>query len=92
MVEYQSLDDIGQGDDLAQKKENGIAYTLGRHTNDFMTSFYAHSPSGFSWKMDWVVGSLILPLVCHTKRLQVQAFGGMIGYIFQKKIDQILEI
>ena len=39
MVEYQSLDDVGQGDDLAQKKENGIAYTLGRPTNDFMTSF-----------------------------------------------------
>ena len=24
-----------------------MAYTMGRHTNDYMTSFYAHTPSGF---------------------------------------------
>jgi 2,3-dihydroxybiphenyl 1,2-dioxygenase len=53
MVEYQNLDDVGQGYDLAQQKENGIAYTLGRHTNDYMTSFYAHSPSGFFVENGW---------------------------------------
>ena len=63
MVEYQSLDDVGQGDDLAQKKENGIAYTLGRHTNDFMTSFYAHSPSGF-FEENGLGGRIIDPATC----------------------------
>ena len=53
MVEYENLDDVGQGYDLAQQKENGIAYTLGRHTNDYMTSFYAHSPSGFFVENGW---------------------------------------
>ncbi len=47
MVEFQNLDDVGQGYDLAQLEENRIAYTLGRHTNDYMTSFYAFSPSDF---------------------------------------------
>lgn len=47
MVEYQSLDDVGQGHDLAQQEEDRLAFTLGRHTNDFMTSFYTHTPSGF---------------------------------------------
>ena len=53
MVEYQSLDDVGQGYDLAQDREDGIAYTLGRHTNDWMTSFYANTPSGFFVENGW---------------------------------------
>lgn len=53
MVELGSLDDVGQGYDLAQMDENRVAYTLGRHTNDWMTSFYAHSPSGFFVEYGW---------------------------------------
>ncbi len=53
MVEYQNLDDVGQGYDLAQLEEGRIAYTLGRHTNDFMTSFYVHTPSGFFVENGW---------------------------------------
>lgn len=53
MVEFQSLDDVGQGYDLAQQEEGRIALSLGRHTNDFMTSFYAHSPSGFFVENGW---------------------------------------
>lgn len=60
MVEYQNLDDVGQGYDLAQQRENGVAYTLGRHTNDYMTSFYAHTPSGFFVENGWG-GRLIDP-------------------------------
>ena len=60
MVEYQNLDDIGQGYDLAQLEEDGIAYTLGRHTNDYMTSFYANTPSGFFVENGWG-GRLIDP-------------------------------
>ena len=53
MVELGSLDDVGQGYDLAQLEENRVAYTLGRHTNDYMTSFYAHTPSGFFVEYGW---------------------------------------
>ena len=54
MVEYKNLDDVGQGYDLLQyNQKNGIAYTLGRHTNDYMTSFYAHTPSGFFIENGW---------------------------------------
>ncbi|MBJ6135247.1 VOC family protein [Ochrobactrum sp. Q0168] len=53
MVEYQNLDDVGQGYDLAQLEEGRVAYTLGRHTNDWMTSFYANTPSGFFVESGW---------------------------------------
>ena len=53
MVEYKNLDDIGQGFDLIQHKEDAVAYTIGRHTNDYMTSFYANSPSGFFVENGW---------------------------------------
>ncbi len=53
MVEYTNLDDVGQGYDLAQLQEDRIAYTLGRHTNDYMTSFYANTPSGFFVESGW---------------------------------------
>jgi len=53
MVEFGSLDDVGQGYDLASLEEGRIAYTLGRHTNDYMTSFYAHTPSGFFVENGW---------------------------------------
>jgi len=53
MVELGSLDDVGQGYDLAMLEEDRIAYTLGRHTNDWMTSFYANTPSGFFVEYGW---------------------------------------
>lgn len=53
MVELFSLDDVGQGYDLAQLEDGRVAYTLGRHSNDHMTSFYAHSPSGFFVEYGW---------------------------------------
>ena len=53
MVELCSLDDVGQGYDLAQLEDGRVAYTLGRHTNDHMTSFYSHSPSGFFVEYGW---------------------------------------
>ena len=60
MVELHSLDDVGQGYDLAQLEEGLLAYTLGRHANDWMTSFYAHTPSGFFVEYGWG-GRLIDP-------------------------------
>lgn len=53
MVELLSLDDVGQGYDLAQAEEGRLAYTLGRHSNDHMMSFYANSPSGFFVEYGW---------------------------------------
>ena len=53
MVELYSLDDVGQGYDIAGLEAGRVAYTMGRHTNDYMTSYYAHSPSGFFVEYGW---------------------------------------
>jgi 2,3-dihydroxybiphenyl 1,2-dioxygenase len=53
MVELYSIDDVGQGYDLAQLEDGRVAYTLGRHTNDHMTSYYSHTPSGFFIEYGW---------------------------------------
>ena len=53
MVEFCTIDDVGQGYDLAQLEDGRIAYTLGRHTNDYMLSYYAHTPSGFFVESGW---------------------------------------
>jgi 2,3-dihydroxybiphenyl 1,2-dioxygenase len=60
MIEVGSLDDVGQGYDLAQLEEGRIAYTLGRHTNDHVTSFYVNTPSGFFIEYGWA-GRVIDP-------------------------------
>ncbi|MBR0757290.1 VOC family protein [Bradyrhizobium jicamae] len=52
MVELFSLDDVGQSYDVAMK-EDRVNVTLGRHTNDLMTSFYAKSPSAFMVECGW---------------------------------------
>ncbi|MFN5490701.1 MAG: VOC family protein [Bradyrhizobium sp.] len=52
MVELFSLDDVGQAYDIAQQ-EDRVNVTLGRHTNDLMTSFYARSPSAFMVECGW---------------------------------------
>jgi len=53
MVELFSLDDVGQSYDVALSEENRVNVTLGRHTNDFMTSFYAKTPSSFMVECGW---------------------------------------
>ncbi len=53
MVELNSLDDVGQGYDLAQLDPEQIGVTLGRHSNDLMTSFYVKSPAGFMIEYGW---------------------------------------
>ena len=53
MVELCSMDDVGQAYDLAQGGEGCVGVTLGRHSNDLMTSFYARSPSGFLVEYGW---------------------------------------
>ena len=53
MVELFMLDDVGQAYDLALGEEHRIATTLGRHSNDLMTSFYVRTPSGFFVEYGW---------------------------------------
>jgi 2,3-dihydroxybiphenyl 1,2-dioxygenase len=52
MMEVGMLDDVGQALDLATV-ENRLAVTLGRHTNDLMTSFYARTPDDFLIEYGW---------------------------------------
>src|ERR1700704_1642195 len=53
MVELFSLDDVGQAYDIALCEEGRVGVTLGRHTNDLMTSFYCKSPSSFMIECGW---------------------------------------
>jgi 2,3-dihydroxybiphenyl 1,2-dioxygenase len=53
MVELFSLDDVGQAYDIALGEKDRVNVTLGRHTNDFMTSFYAKTPSAFMLECGW---------------------------------------
>ncbi|MEN9923894.1 MAG: hypothetical protein RL268_20 [Pseudomonadota bacterium] len=53
MIEHLMLDDVGQGLDVAKANGNQISVTLGRHTNDHMTSFYVQSPSPFLIECGW---------------------------------------
>lgn len=53
MVELFSLDDVGQGYDIALGEPERIATTLGRHPNDAVTSYYLRSPSGFMVEYGW---------------------------------------
>jgi 2,3-dihydroxybiphenyl 1,2-dioxygenase len=53
MVELYSFDDVGQGYDLALGDDDKIAVTLGRHSGDYVTSFYTYNPSGFLVEYGW---------------------------------------
>lgn len=52
MMELAAIDDVGQAYDIANA-ENRVSTTLGRHTNDFMTSFYAKTPDDFLVEYGW---------------------------------------
>src|SRR5260370_39462730 len=62
MMELFSLGDVGQGYDIAQTEEGRVAVTLGRHTSDYLTSFYSWTPSAFMVEYGWG-GRLIEPLL-----------------------------
>ena len=53
MIELCYLDDVGQAYDLALRRPETIGTTLGRHTNDQVTSFYSWSPSKFLIEYGW---------------------------------------
>jgi 2,3-dihydroxybiphenyl 1,2-dioxygenase len=53
LVEYYQLDDVGQGFDLLQGTPEKIVATLGRHSNDLMTSYYMRTPSEIYVECGW---------------------------------------
>ena len=57
MMEVFSFDDMGQGYDIALGQDR-VATTLGRHTSDFITSFYSWTPSGFMVEYGWGARSI----------------------------------
>ena len=58
MMEVFSFDDVGQGYDLALGEEGRVSTTLGRHTSDFITSFYSFTPSAFMVEYGWGARSI----------------------------------
>lgn len=53
MLECRSLDDVGKALDLCEQQSIPLAMSMGRHTNDLMTSFYVRNPSGFEIEYGW---------------------------------------
>ena len=53
LMELYSLDDVGQGYDLARTQGDRVKVSLGRHNNDYMTSFYLQTPSNFLIEYGW---------------------------------------
>jgi catechol 2,3-dioxygenase-like lactoylglutathione lyase family enzyme len=53
LVELYSLDDVGQGYDIARAQADQVKVSLGRHNNDYITSFYMQTPSNFLIEYGW---------------------------------------
>jgi 2,3-dihydroxybiphenyl 1,2-dioxygenase len=53
MLEVQSIDDVGRALDRCNAAGRHLSFTLGRHSNDEMLSFYPMSPSGFDVEYGW---------------------------------------
>ncbi|WP_375003988.1 VOC family protein [Gordonia sp. PS3] len=58
MLEYQHMDDLGRAIDLVEKHRVPVMQTLGRHSNDLMTSTYVGTPSGFQLELGY--GGLVV--------------------------------
>ena len=53
MVETTSIDDVGRALYRCEAEGIHLSFTLGRHSNDEMLSFYALTPSGFDIEYGW---------------------------------------
>jgi extradiol dioxygenase len=58
MLEVGNLDDVGRALDIVNERQIPLAMSLGRHTNDHMTSFYVRTPSGF--EIEYGTGGLLV--------------------------------
>lgn len=52
MLQVGEIDDVGFAHDLCADR-NIVSFSLGRHTNDRMVSFYVRTPSGFEIEYGW---------------------------------------
>ena len=53
MLQLGSMDDVGRTYDQVADEHIPIYMTLGKHNNDYMTSFYMGNPSGFGVEYGW---------------------------------------
>ncbi|MBS0366930.1 MAG: VOC family protein [Proteobacteria bacterium] len=53
MLEARSLDDVGYALDRCIAGGAHISSSLGKHSNDFMVSFYVQTPGGFDLEFGW---------------------------------------
>ena len=53
MVEAASFDDVGRALDRVEKYGINMMMSLGKHTNDEMTSFYVYSPELYAIEFGW---------------------------------------
>jgi 2,3-dihydroxybiphenyl 1,2-dioxygenase len=53
MLEVGSLEAVGLALDIATERGDQIQMSIGKHTNDHVTSFYVTSPSGFQVEYGW---------------------------------------
>lgn len=58
MLEVEHMDDVGTAIDIAEETGTEIMQTLGRHTNDLMTSVYIGTPSGM--QIEYGHGGLVV--------------------------------
>lgn len=58
MLEVLDFDDLGRAYDAALENQWQIISSLGRHTNDHVTSFYIRTPSGWAVEVGW--GGLLI--------------------------------
>jgi len=65
MVEVPTLDEVGRAHDRMRKAGARLMATLGKHTNDHMTSFYVQTPGGFA--LEYGFGGLQLDWSRHTE-------------------------
>ncbi|MEM7221056.1 MAG: VOC family protein [Pseudomonadota bacterium] len=79
MLQAASLDDVGFALDRAKALEVPFTSSLGRHTNDQMTSFYTRTPSGFEAEFGfggvmvdehWSVGHYTAPSIWGHERVR----------------------
>ena len=81
MMELYSLDDVGQGYDRALAVPGRVAVTLGRHPNDYMTSFYMRTPSDFLIEWGWGARELDVATWQPEEMTTVASFWGHEGLI-----------
>jgi len=65
MVEVPTLDEVGRAHDRMLKAGGRLMATLGKHTNDQMTSFYVATPGGFA--LEFGFGGLQIDWDRHTE-------------------------